>query len=568
MTYPQAIEYHEALQDPRNAFFDPVLKSGTVAQTPLGLPLALSGGFALTYTVQTGATKFAVRCFHREVPEAQGRYALISAKLKSLRNAYFVDFDFQAQGIRIGGRPYPIVKMDWVEGETLGIHLDRIASDRAAVAALRKAFGELAEYLQRNGIAHGDIQNDNVIVARNMLRLIDYDGMFVSGMPEGNGSEVGHKHFQHPGRTAKHLGPRMDRFSFIVLDVSLQAIEADPSLHKRFREGGQAIIFKANDFAAPASSEVFQVLNGMPALRESAKKLAAACAAPIANVPTLADFIAGRNIPIAVAPPVTASRPAPTAPPAYIGAYDVLDASDFAALSRRVGDMVELVGQIVSVKNGTGKRGRGRGRSYVFINFGQWNKNSAKITIWSEGLSNMSTRPNESWVGRWISVTGLVDPLYQGQHYGRPYQNVGITATSDSQIVQISEQQAKFRLGRASAPMRSSQSRHTATPTNQDIVNTLRRSGSHSSGGARTGWYPLPQNAPLPRTPASPSRTQNQTIVQSLQASQRQPTHTGTIHRPYPIRAPQPQPSFLSRIPGWVWFIAGILLLLFLARNR
>jgi hypothetical protein len=589
MSYPQAIEYHEALQDPRRAFSDPLLRAGTVAQTPLGLPLALSGGFALTYRVQTGSQKFAVRCFHREVPEAQARYVCISAKLRSLHSPYFVDFDFQANGIRIGGQPFPIVKMDWVEGETLGVHLDRTASRPASVAALRRSFAELAEYLQRNGIAHGDIQNDNVMVAGNMLHLIDYDGMFVPGMREGGGSEVGHKHFQHPGRTAKHLGPQMDRFSFIVLDVSLQALEADPSLHKRFREGGQAIIFKANDFVAPASSEVFQVLDRIPALRQSAKNLAAVCAASITNVPTLTDFIAGWNIPIAVAPLIITSRPAPTVAPSYIGAYDVLDASNFAAVSRRVGDMVEVVGQIVSVKNGTGKRGRGKGKSYVFINFGPWNKNSVKIAIWSEGLSAMSTRPSESWVGRWISVTGLVDPVYEGKHYGRSYQNVGITATSDNQIVQLSEQQARFRLGRASTTARSSRPTAPAPSTNQDIVNTLRAGRSRtsrgrgttlSSGGYLAGTHLPPglrgssgtsgRSNPSQATPPSATapRTRNQSIVQTLQAMQPKPAHSGTIHQLYPYQSAKLRPHLFARIPWWVWFIGAVILFYLLTRRR
>src|SRR5262245_20630898 len=116
MSYPQAIDYHEAVQDPANAFFDPALRAGSVGVTPLGLPLALSGGFALTYTVRSGSRKFAVRCFHREVPEAQQRYAMVSTKLESLCSPYFVNFDFQVHGIRIRGKPYPVVKMDWVEG--------------------------------------------------------------------------------------------------------------------------------------------------------------------------------------------------------------------------------------------------------------------------------------------------------------------------------------------------------------------------------------------------------------------------------------------------------------------
>jgi serine/threonine protein kinase len=380
VSYPQITDYQDAVQDPRNTFTDPELKAGSVAVSPLGLPMPMSGGFALTYKVQSGSKNFAVRCFHREVPQAQAKYAQISSKLRSLGSTYFVNFDFQAGGIRIHGKSYPLVKMDWVEGDTLGIYLDRVSLTPSKLTSLRQAFATLAEFLERNGIGHGDIQNENIIVSDNALRLIDYDGMFVTGMAQGQGSEIGHKHFQHPDRTTKLYGPNMDRFSFIVLDVSLEAMQADASLHRRFREGGQAIIFKANDFGDPSSSDVFRILNGMPALRESVKKLAAVCGTSVASVPTLSDFRAGRNIPSpTIAPVGTVLRPAPAH--AYIGAFTVVDAKDFRAVQGLVGDKIELVGQIVSVKRGIGKRGRGRDRPYVFINFGIWNKDSVKITI-------------------------------------------------------------------------------------------------------------------------------------------------------------------------------------------
>lgn len=118
MSYPQITEYQDAVQDPRHTFADAELRAGSVAVSPLGLPMPMSGGFALTYKVQSGTKKFAVRCFHRQVPQAQARYAQISAKLRSLASNYFVHFDFQAGGIRVHGKPYPVVKMDWVEGDT------------------------------------------------------------------------------------------------------------------------------------------------------------------------------------------------------------------------------------------------------------------------------------------------------------------------------------------------------------------------------------------------------------------------------------------------------------------
>ena len=66
----------------------------------------------------------------------------------------------------------------------------------------------------------------------------------------------------------------------------------------------------------------------MPALRGSARKLATVCGAPIFSVPTLADFIAGRNIPIVLAPQA-GRRTKPAAAPIYIGAYEVVDGKGF-----------------------------------------------------------------------------------------------------------------------------------------------------------------------------------------------------------------------------------------------
>src|SRR5258708_16421702 len=137
MPYPQIVEYHEAVQHPSQAFTDPELKQGTVAENNLGLPLVMSGGFALTYAVSTPRKKCAVRCFHREIPAIQQKYEAISRKLGTLTNGYFVDFDFQQSGINVRQQTFPIVRMDWVEGDTLGVWLDKHVDDRRALAKAR-----------------------------------------------------------------------------------------------------------------------------------------------------------------------------------------------------------------------------------------------------------------------------------------------------------------------------------------------------------------------------------------------------------------------------------------------
>jgi hypothetical protein len=309
-------------------------------------------------------------------------------------------------------------------------------------------------------------------------------------------------------------------------------------------------------------------LNAMPALHDSATKLATICGAPISSVPTLADFIAGRNIPIVLARQV-GTRPKPAAAPIYIGAYDLVDGKDFVAVMRRVGDKIELVGQIVSVKQGIGSRGRGRGRPYVFINFGIWNKDSVKITIWSEGLSNMSRRPTETWVGKWISVTGLIEPPYEGKHYGRPYRSVGISVTLDSQIVELSEQEAKFRLGRAAGPAPPPPA--GSNSSNKEI---LKRVVGHHPAGGRGGRQPaaVVTTPPTPRAPPhstgpSPS-TRNKKILEGLQTSQRTAIPSWSPQSTI-TRSPRPyKPGLLARIPRWIWAIVAMVIIFLLSVGR
>lgn len=548
MPYPQSTEYQEALQHPRTAFFDAELKNSKVEETPLGLPLALSGGFALTYPMTTPVRKVAVRCFHRQIPSAEQRYAAIAKRLKDLNSPYFVNFDYQQRGINVRGNPFPIVRMDWVNGQTLNLFLDRWSKNTSVMDNLRASFRTLASFLQRAGIAHGDIQNLNILVVGNDLRLIDYDGMYVPPLPIGNGTEVGHKHFQHPQRTLKDFGPNMDRFSFIVVDLSLRALVADPTLYPRFREGGETIVFKANDYVDPANSEIFRILKGSATLRASAENLERICDASISQVPTLEDFLSGKNIPACIARSVSpAETRAKPASKSYISAFDVFSTDDFVGVMRSVGNKIELVGRIREVKHGVGKRGRGKGKPYTFINFAPWRGDIVKLTIWSEGLTNMSKAPSTTWVGRWVSVTGLVDPPYKGHHYGYKYTHVGITLTGDGQVQFISEAEAQYRLGRKEL---------TASSNNRDVL--------HAITGKQNGKTPSKAaSAPFPRihvpSGSKTSTSSNQNILNAIRSTPTAPTATTTAPSKTPTIHTQQKNS--RSIPWWVWIIGFFLLL-------
>jgi hypothetical protein len=533
MSYPQITDYHEAIQHPAQAFIDPDLKQGAVAENNLGLPLVMSGGFALTYAVTTPRRKCAVRCFHREIPAIQQKYDATSKKLRSLAIGCFVDFDFQQSGISVRQRVFPIVRMDWVEGDTLGIWLDKNFNNPGALEKARTDFVAIARFLEREGIAHGDIQNGNVMVADGEIKLIDYDGMFVPGMHPGNGSETGHRHFQHPGRRVSNFGPGMDRFSFIALDLSLRALIEDRSLYSKFREGGETIIFKANDFADPQNSEIFRRLLAMPKLKGQARSFAAICEAPLAAVPTLDEFLSGRNIPAAKAP-INATLASATKPAAaYIPAYPVVDALNFSAALQRVGDRVELIGRIVEIKPGSRKQGKGRSKRYVFINFGSWRGNIVKISIWSDGLARLKEQPSAKWIGRWVSVTGLMDVPYET----KLYKHLSITVQEEGQIQWLDDAQAGFRLASiAMAP----------PPRDRGLTGA-------ASSGSRVAASPPAAAKPKTLRPRSQG-----TARRPKRAGRQQPNPAAAIAVPAQQGIQSPR-RFLAAIPRWMWAIGTLI---------
>src|SRR5262249_56162209 len=132
-------------------------------------------------------------------------------------------------------------------------------------------------------------------------------------------------------------------------------------------------------------------------------------------------------------------------------ALPVADSLNFSAAMHYSGDGVELVGRIVEITRGARKRGKAPAKHYVFINFGSWRGNVVKISIWSEGLAKLKEQPSNAWVGRWVSVTGLIDVPVENKR--RRYKHLGITVHDQAQIQEIDEAEAGFRLASiASAP--------------------------------------------------------------------------------------------------------------------
>src|ERR1700683_4213254 len=113
MAWPLSQDYNEAIQSPRTSFSDPELQAGQPTTNALGIPQPRSGNFADVYEFDCPQTqtKWAVKCFTREVSGQHERYAEISRYLQASHLPFAVKFQYLQQGVRIRGAWYPVLKM-------------------------------------------------------------------------------------------------------------------------------------------------------------------------------------------------------------------------------------------------------------------------------------------------------------------------------------------------------------------------------------------------------------------------------------------------------------------------
>jgi serine/threonine protein kinase len=439
LPYPTFQQYNEALQYPRTALSDLDLQNGKVKQTGFGLPLALCGGFALTYFIETANGKYAVRCFHKESNQLQQRYTAITQKLKTIKSNYFLDFQFQQNGIRVNSDWFPVLKMNWADGETLGEFLEKSYSNRATIHRLISSLTALSTFLKSKSIAHGDIQPGNIMVSNgaSSLQLIDYDGMYLDNISKLGSSELGLRNFQHPGRTSHSWDGSLDYFPFIALNVSLRALELKPSLWRKSQSDSEAFLFKANDYQDPERSTIFSELFNMPEISEDAKFFAAICKAPFSKVPTLIGFLQKQKIPqteFYVKSTISNEQAD------YLSNYPVLNAAIYGQCFQFIGNRIELIGKITEIRNWKTKNKK----PYAFINFGDWHGEIVQLVIWSESLELLTSKPDDTWIDEWVSVVGLLEPPYTNPKFS--YKHICITITQSNQIHIITPNEAGHRL--------------------------------------------------------------------------------------------------------------------------
>jgi hypothetical protein len=320
MSWPTSLQYQEAVQNPNTAFRDPVLARSKAILNSIGLPLPSTGNYACVFKLRDGNRFYAVRCFSNPVTDQSRRYRLLSEHLKYFKSGYLVNFEYQDEGIRSNGCWYPIVKMDWAEGETMDsfIRTRITVKDFTALETLAAQWRGLVSSLHGAYMAHGDLQHGNVLVAASnnglTMHLVDYDGMYIEKMAGEASPEVGHVNYQHPDRTTRDYYSDIDNFSSISIYTTLKALVRDPSLWSSFNTGENLVLSRKDYLEAKKGnqSEPFRRLSKNPdsTVCKLGNLLYGYCTAPVKGVKYLEDILG--TLP---SPTLQPPAPPPTPPP-------------------------------------------------------------------------------------------------------------------------------------------------------------------------------------------------------------------------------------------------------------
>ena len=142
---------------------------------------------------------------------------------------------------------FPVLLMDWVEGETLDRYVRRNINDTYALEMLAYNFSRLAMWLLPQPFAHGDLKPDNILVREDgLLTLVDYDGMYVPVMQGQKARELGSPDFRHPLRTEADFNEHIDDFPAVSILLSLKLMAQSPDLLNTYGASDRLLFSESN----------------------------------------------------------------------------------------------------------------------------------------------------------------------------------------------------------------------------------------------------------------------------------------------------------------------------------
>lgn len=262
--WPSPGDYDWALQNRKTTFYDRDIQDGVLQVRPTG-PVRLNGGGS-KYVCVYKIDDWVVRCFTAQPPNVQPptgivqRYQAITSYLQRSRHTlpFLVEHTWVEPGVHINGKDFPYLKIPYIKGsQPLGEFLsDHYGEEDFARAAhiLAQQWRSIVQRLEEAQIAHGDLDMTNILVCGTLptitLKLIDFDGMYVPDLASSGLriADHGHAHFQPANAKLRTFGPTLDRFSDLIIYLSLCGLAKNPALWENCEADENRLLLGADDF--------------------------------------------------------------------------------------------------------------------------------------------------------------------------------------------------------------------------------------------------------------------------------------------------------------------------------
>ena len=233
----------------------------------------VKGSNSVVFKMQDSHTGkyYAVKCYSGVKYDIYNRMEVIKEKLCLVESPYLVkmkivynELNINVNGFTDEGIYYfPIVIMDWVDGDTLDNYYPKSEKPKDDFKHLINSYKAMSSWLLEQNYSHGDVSPQNILVTKdNNTLLIDYDNMVFCGedgipvsvdkMKDGD--------FCNPSQTSFKYEDNIDNFSLVSIMISLiYEFESIPKTLNRYNNYfGRISFLKKEDYTNIDKSYLFK----------------------------------------------------------------------------------------------------------------------------------------------------------------------------------------------------------------------------------------------------------------------------------------------------------------------